>query len=65
MGGISGNAGLFGNAKDIGKISEMLLNYGVYNNERFLSRKYHKIFYNPGNYKNAKETVGLGFDHLV
>ena len=62
MGGISGNAGLFGNAKDIGKISEMLLNYGVYNNERFLSENTIKYFTNPGNYKNAKETVGLGFD---
>ncbi len=62
MGGVSGNAGLFGNAKDIGKISEMFLNYGVYNNERFLSRNTIKYFTNPGNYKNAKETRGLGFD---
>ena len=62
MGGISGNAGLFGNAKDIGKISEMFLNYGVYNNERFLSSNTVKYFTNPGNYKNARETRGLGFD---
>ena len=62
MGGVSGNAGLFGNAKDIGKISEMFLNYGVYNNERFLSENTIKYFTNPGNYKNAKETRGLGFD---
>ena len=62
MGGISGNAGLFGNAKDIGKISEMFLNYGVYNNERFLSKNTVKYFTNPGNYKNARETRGLGFD---
>ena len=62
MGGISGNAGLFGSAKDIGKISEMFLNYGVYNNERFLSKNTLKYFTNPGNYKNARETRGLGFD---
>ena len=62
MGGISGNAGLFGNAKDIGKISEMFLNYGVYNNERFLSINTVKYFTNPGDYKNARERRGLGFD---
>ena len=65
MGGISGNAGLFGNAKDIGKISEMFLNYGVYNNERFLSSNTVKYFTNPGNYKNARETRGLALISLV
>lgn len=36
MGGISGNAGLFANANDLGILFQMLLNGGTYGGERYL-----------------------------
>lgn len=36
LGGISGNAGIFSNAKDIGVLMQMLLNNGVYANHQYL-----------------------------
>ncbi len=49
MGGVSGNAGLFGTARDVATVMQMLLNGGVYNGvryfvpatvERFTARQY-------------------------
>jgi len=62
MGGISGNAGLFGSANDVGKISELLLNNGSFNNEQLINESTVKYFSNPENYKNEKAIRGLGFD---
>ena len=62
MGGISGNAGLFGNANDVGKISELLLNKGSFNNEQLINESTVKYFSNPENYKNESAVRGLGFD---
>jgi len=62
MGGISGNAGLFGSANDIGKISELLLNKGKLNSEQILNESTIKYFSNPENYKNDRAIRGLGFD---
>jgi len=62
MGGISGNAGLFGSANDIGKISELLLNKGKLNSEQILNESTIKYFSNPENYKNERAIRGLGFD---
>ena len=62
MGGISGNAGLFGCANDVGKISELLLNKGSFNNEQLINESTVKYFSNPENYKNEKAIRGLGFD---
>ena len=62
MGGISGNAGLFGSANDVGKISELLLNKGKLNTERILNESTVKYFSNPENYKNERAIRGLGFD---
>lgn len=62
MGGISGNAGLFGSANDVGKISELLLNKGSFNNEQLINESTVKYFSNPENYKNEKAIRGLGFD---
>ena len=53
MGGISGNAGLFGGANDVGKISELLLNKGKLNTEQILNDT-DKYFSNPENYKNER-----------
>jgi len=62
MGGISGNAGLFGSANDVGKISELLLNEGKLNTEQILNESTVKYFSNPENYKNERAIRGLGFD---
>ena len=62
MGGISGNAGLFGSANDVGKISKLLLNKGRFNNEQLINESTVKYFSNPENYKNESAIRGLGFD---
>ena len=62
MGGISGNAGLFGSANDVGKMSELLLNKGKLNSEQIINESTVKYFSNPENYKNESAIRGLGFD---
>ncbi|MAT79481.1 MAG: serine hydrolase [Flavobacteriales bacterium] len=62
MGGISGNAGLFGSANDVGKISELLLNKGKFKGEQILNKSTIQYFSNPENYKNERSVRGLGFD---
>ncbi len=37
LGGISGHAGLFGNANDLAKLMQMYLNYGVYGGYRYIN----------------------------
>ena len=59
--GISGNAGLFEMLKILENIRDVFKLWSLYN-ERFLSSNTVKYFTNPGNYKNARETRGLGFD---
>lgn len=36
LGGVSGHAGLFGNANDLAKLAQMYLNYGEYGGERYI-----------------------------
>mgnify|MGYP000102732406 CR=1 FL=1 len=61
MGGISGNAGLFATAKDLAKLMQMYMNYGVYGGKRYLPeatvREFTKVQY-PEN-ENRR---GLVFD---
>ena len=61
MGGVSGNAGLFGSANDLAKIMQMYLQYGFYGGEQLLDsasvREFTRIQY-PEN-ENRR---GLGFD---
>ncbi|MQY80423.1 MAG: serine hydrolase [Bacteroidetes bacterium] len=61
MGGISGNAGLFGTANDLAKLMQMYLNMGVYGGKRFISEETLKEFtrYQFADNKNRR---GLGFD---
>ncbi len=61
MGGISGNAGLFGTANDLAKLMQMYLNMGVYGGKRFISEDTLKEFtrYQFADNKNRR---GLGFD---
>jgi len=61
LGGVSGNAGLFGTALDLAKIMQMYNNYGTYNGKRYISestlREFTKIQYPENNNRR-----GLGFD---
>ncbi len=63
LGGVSGNAGLFGNSRDLAKIMQMLLDEGEFQDKQYISASTIKLFtrthYNklyPSNYR------GLGFD---
>lgn len=58
LGGVSGNAGLFANANDLGVLSQMLLNDGNYAGEQIFSPKTIKDFI-YGNYSGHR---ALGFD---
>jgi len=61
LGGVSGNAGLFGSSLDLAKMMQMYVNYGVYDGKRYIAentlREFTKIQY-PEN-ENRR---GLGFD---
>jgi len=61
MGGISGNAGLFGTARDLHKILQMYQNYGVYGGHRYLSEATVKEF-TKVQYPENDNRRGLGFD---
>lgn len=58
LGGISGNAGLFSSAQDLGVIFQMLLNGGTYGGERYLQQSTVDLFT-----KTQEDSHrGLGFD---
>jgi CubicO group peptidase (beta-lactamase class C family) len=58
LGGVSGNAGLFSSASDLGILGQMWLNGGVYGGKRYLNQATIKMFSatQPENHR------GLGFD---
>lgn len=58
LGGISGNAGLFSSAKDLGVLSQMLLNGGSYGGVQYLKRTTVSEFSS----KQEGSHRGLGFD---
>jgi CubicO group peptidase (beta-lactamase class C family) len=58
LGGVSGNAGLFANANDLGVLSQMLLNHGHYAGERIFSSNTVDDFM----YKKYSGHRALGFD---
>ncbi|MCQ2250469.1 MAG: beta-lactamase family protein, partial [Bacteroidales bacterium] len=58
LGGVSGNAGLFSSAQDLGALFEMLLNRGEYNGKRYLSADVVDRF----TAKQPDTERGLGFD---
>lgn len=61
LGGISGNAGLFGSANDLAKLLQMYLNYGTYGGEQYIReetfREFNRVQYPQNNNRRA-----LGFD---
>ncbi|HPF50028.1 MAG TPA: glycoside hydrolase family 3 N-terminal domain-containing protein [Draconibacterium sp.] len=61
MGGISGNAGLFGTAGDLAKIFQMYLQKGYFGGRRYISEKTINEFIRI-QYPDNKNRRGLGFD---
>jgi beta-N-acetylhexosaminidase len=59
MGGVSGHAGLFGNAEDVAVMMQMLLNRGEWNGKRYLKKTTIDEF---TQYQSAISRRGLGFD---
>ncbi len=59
LGGVSGHAGLFAQASDLGAIFQMLMNGGVYQNRRYLKEETVKMF--TAKY-SKRSRRGLGFD---
>lgn len=61
LGGVAGHAGLFGNAKDLAIIFQLLLNRGEYGGTRYFSPETVELFCAP----NGLNYRALGFDRLV
>lgn len=59
QGGISGNAGLFSTAREVGKVYQMLLNGGELDGRRYLSKETCALFTTD---KSKISRRGLGFD---
>lgn len=61
MGGVSGNAGLFGSANDLAKFMQMYLQKGYYGGKFYISEQTINYF-TKDSYADAKNRRGLGFD---
>ncbi|EAR02658.1 serine hydrolase domain-containing protein [Maribacter sp. HTCC2170] len=61
LGGVSGNAGLFGTATDLAKLMQMYQNYGSFNGKQILTEATLKEF-TKVQYPKNKNRRGLGFD---
>ncbi|PID67746.1 MAG: beta-N-acetylglucosaminidase [Flavobacteriia bacterium] len=61
MGGVSGHAGLFGNANDVAKMMQMYLQKGYYGGKRYFEEKTIQTF-NQQYYALDDVRRGLGFD---
>ena len=61
MGGVSGNAGLFSDAKSLSKILQMLLNKGTYKGKKYLKAETIELFSSQA-YPSSENRRGLGFD---
>ena len=59
MGGVSGNAGLFSNARDVAKVYQLFLNQGQYGGKRYFSLETCQLFMTQ---KSRISRRGLGFD---
>jgi len=59
FGGVSGHAGLFGNAYDLGMLFQMLANGGELNGKRYLKKETINYF---TSYQSSISRRGLGFD---
>lgn len=61
MGGISGNAGLFGCAGDVAKVMQLYLQNGEYGNERYISSETVKNW-TSSHFQKTNNRRGFGFD---
>ncbi len=61
LGGVSGNAGLFGTAEDLAKIMQLYQNYGSYKGRQLLSEQTVKEFTRI-QFPENENRRGLGFD---
>ncbi len=61
FGGVSGNAGLFGNANDLGKLMQMYLNKGSYGGQQLLPEQVVNEF-TCVQFPENENRRGLGFD---
>lgn len=61
MGGVSGHAGLFGNAFDVAKVMQVFLNYGQYDGMKIFEKKTVELFTSCLECKTGNRR-GLGFD---
>ncbi len=61
LGGISGNAGLFGTANDLAKIFQMYLQKGFFGGQRYISEETLSLFTKPRFPENNNRRA-LGFD---
>ena len=59
MGGVSGNAGLFSNARDVAKVYQMLIDGGMYGGKRYFSLETCNLFMTK---TSSISRRGLGFD---
>ena len=64
LGGVSGNAGLFGDANDLAKLMQMYLNGGWYGDRRYISEATLKLYTSCYNCE-GKNHRGLGFSKPI
>jgi len=61
MGGVSGNAGLFGSVGDVAKVMQLYLQNGKYGNERFITDETLKNW-TSSHFRKINNRRGYGFD---
>jgi CubicO group peptidase (beta-lactamase class C family) len=61
LGGVSGHAGLFGNASDLAKLAQMYLQKGEYGNEIYIGAETIERFTSRA-YPDGENRRGIGFD---
>ena len=61
MGGVAGHAGLFSNANDLFRLSQMMLNEGELDGQHYISAKTFRTF-NTRHYAKQQNRRALGFD---
>ncbi len=64
LGGVSGNAGLFGSANDLAKLMQMFLNGGCYGGRRYIKEPTLNLYTSRYNYEEENHR-GFGFNKPV
>ncbi|HMM11600.1 MAG TPA: glycoside hydrolase family 3 N-terminal domain-containing protein [Bacteroidales bacterium] len=61
MGGVSGHAGMFGNATDVAKLMQMMLDGGSFNGIKYLKPE-TILYFNQAHFSHRQNRRGIGFD---